>query len=33
MSGTENNAPAPKRSRRRWFVWLLLGVIGGAVVQ
>ena len=33
MSGTENNAPAPKRSKRRWFGWLLLGVIGGAVVQ
>jgi len=33
MSGTENNAPPPKRSKRRWFAWLLLGVLGGAVVH
>jgi hypothetical protein len=33
MSGTENNAPAPKRSNRRWFVWLLLGVLGGAALH
>jgi len=32
MSGTENNVPAPKRSKRRWFVWLLLGVLGGAAL-
>ena len=32
MSGTENNAPAPKRSKRRWFAWLLLGVLGGVAL-
>jgi len=32
MSGTENNAPAPKRSKRRWFAWLLLGVLGGTAL-
>jgi uncharacterized protein involved in exopolysaccharide biosynthesis len=32
MSGTENNAPAPKRSKRRWFVWLVLGVIAGVAL-
>ena len=33
MSGTENNAPAPKRSKRRWFAWLLLGISGGQALN
>jgi uncharacterized protein involved in exopolysaccharide biosynthesis len=34
MSGTENNAPARKRPRKRWwFAWLVIGVLGGIALN
>jgi uncharacterized protein involved in exopolysaccharide biosynthesis len=32
MGGTENSVPAPKRSKKRWFVWLVLGALAGVTL-
>jgi hypothetical protein len=34
MSGTENNIPARKRSRRLWWsFWILAGLLGGVTAN